>query len=129
MSKLLELSMVKEFAEAIELDVALVTQTFAIKAHVGVVKRTPVDEGRARANWQIGIGTIPGKTTTTDKQPLGSDPGIPADVAKIDGTKIVYISNSLDYIVPLEDGSSKQAPQGMAALTMAELQGEIDAAL
>ncbi|CFO10931.1 Uncharacterised protein [Bordetella pertussis] len=35
---------------------------------------------------------------------------------------MTYLSNSLPYAVPLENGWSKQAPQGMAKLTAQEFQ-------
>ena len=34
---------------------------------------------------------------------------------------VVWLSNNLDYILFLEEGSSRQAPQGMVAVTVQEL--------
>ena len=44
-------------------------------------------------------------------------------VGALSGKKVIYISNNLDYIVPLEYGHSGQAPQGMAAIALAEVMG------
>ncbi len=38
--------------------------------------------------------------------------------------QIVYIANNVNYIIYLEDGTSKQAPEGMVAITMQELADE-----
>lgn len=83
--------------------------------------------GRARGNWQASInvalvGTVDGvdksgaKTKTKgfamiesllDSQAIGS---------------IIYLSNNLPYIIPLEEGHSSQAPAGsIIAITIAEL--------
>ena len=129
MTKLIPLKITEEFAELIGLDIALITQTYALKAHTGFVKRTPVDTGRARANWQIGIGNAAGQTTATDKQAFGSDPPLSPALKQIDGEQVVFITNSLDYIEALENGSSQQAPSGFVRITIARLQAEVDAEL
>lgn len=131
MAELMQLESVAEFAEAIGLDIAIVTQKLAVDLHTAIVKRTPVDTGRARANWQMGIGSMPtGTLASADKQDFGSEPTGGAPEAKsIDGTESVFIVNNLPYIAALEDGSSKQAPQGMVAVSVAQIQGEIDAFL
>jgi len=80
--------------------------------------------GRFRANWQIGVGTM-NTTTTEDTDKSGS-----ATLARIKGVadglkagQVVVISNSLPYAQRLEVGWSKQAPQGMVRLTVADLPG------
>lgn len=99
-----------------------------------IIMRTPVDTGRARANWVLGIGapTILDATDKIDshKAPVNSR-GLGRSIAKtellqglagFDATegKTIYITNSVPYIGRLEYGSSKQAPQGMVRLTAAE---------
>ena len=59
-----------------------------------IVKRTPVDTGRLRNNWQI-----------TPKVRLGEK---------------LYITNNLPYAKRIEDGYSQQAPAGMVKVTIAE---------
>ena len=90
-----------------------------------VVEKTPVDIGRARANWQAGIGS-PDRTVTD-----GKDRGWGVTIAKagveFDRAPLgvpMFLTNSLPYIIPLEFGhSKKQAPGGMLRLAMAELRG------
>lgn len=122
MPDLIELRSVKEFAKAIQLPVATVTQRLALEVFTGVVKRTPVDTGRARSGWQMAIGEIPTGSPSSSASP----PSTPS-VQGIDGKRSVFIVNNVHYIVFLEAGHSRQAPSGMIAVTMAGIQGRIDA--
>lgn len=88
-----------------------------LAADQAVVLATPVDSGRARANWRPSIGAM---DTTVLPEP--SSPGVGLRQALQDGENIarsyrggnnsptVHLTNSLPYIQPLNDGSSKQAP-------------------
>lgn len=97
----------------------------ALEALSRIVLRTPVDTGRARGNWNVGVGEADagfawdqydaqGQGTIARGQALleGAPPG-----------QVLYVTNSIAYILPLEHGHSKQAPAGMVAVTLAELQG------
>lgn len=90
---------------------------------------TPVDTGWARANWVPRIGEpFRGTAGTREQAEAGSvslaeqGAGI-ASVAssyKLEKGR-VYISNNVPYILPLNEGSSQQAPAGFvqAAVTKA----------
>jgi hypothetical protein len=88
-----------------------------------IVMRTPVDTGRARGNWNVGVGS-PDRSTTegTDRAGGGTIARGSAPIAAWQGTGSLFITNSLPYIIPLEDGHSSQAPAGMVKVTIAELQ-------
>lgn len=97
----------------------------AIKIYESIVKKTPVDTGRARANWQISIGhQVNGQVKEGDPSPYGSPPRDKAQQeVKIGAMKKsdapIYIQNNLPYIVGLEYGRSNQSPHGMVGLTIA----------
>lgn len=80
-----------------------------------VVMATPVDTGRARANWIASLDAASSSTTqATDK---GGAQAIAAARATINGydgdtNAEVHITNNLEYIGFLNDGSSAQAPSG-----------------
>ncbi|AGN30435.1 hypothetical protein SXAG_00154 [Synechococcus phage S-CBS4] len=78
-----------------------------------VVQGTPVDTGRARANWQATINTpATGSTEDTDKQGGATISAASNAVSQAVGN-VFYITNNLPYIYRLEfDGWSKQAPSG-----------------
>jgi len=103
------------FTKDMGLELDTVVRKVALDAHNRVTQKTPVDKGRAKANWNVGTGAVDYTTSesTTIQRPT---------LNKGDGKRPVYITNNLPYIHKLEQGSSKQAPSGMVAVTMMELQ-------
>ena len=100
------------------------------KAHV-VVRKTafelqgmmidmsPVDTGRFRGNWQVGLGAI-NQSTSAALDPSGEATKGRAQAA-LQGWKpgqTIYLSNSLPYALRLERGWSQQAPSGVVRLTV-----------
>lgn len=82
-----------------------------------VIIGTPVDTGRARANWQLAIGTAPQSVSNkTDRATPNSDSGRSGSevrkAGKILGVRkagrSVFIANNLGYIGALEEGHSSQ---------------------
>lgn len=104
---------------------ALVVRRAALELQSGMIERTPVDTGRAKGSWQVGIGMVNTATTTrTDTTPLGEkDDAGAALAAEVvlntwkPGQKI-FLTLSLPYAKRLENGWSKQAPSGMVRLTV-----------
>jgi hypothetical protein len=87
-----------------------------------IVMKTPVDTGRARGNWQVTIAEpAEAQIDVKDKDGTAVIAAGMAAIADLPPNMVVWISNNLDYIEALEDGHSGQAPQGMVALTIAEL--------
>jgi len=85
-----------------------------------IVKKTPVDTGRARANWNISQ-TAPDRSVSVATDTSGA-----IALGRIAGNRTrlgtrTFLANSLPYIGALEDGSSKQAPAGMVKVTAAEM--------
>lgn len=97
----------------------------ALEADQVGVLRTPVDTGRARANWVASIGE-----PSTEDNPgpdLGSrDANETKSTAEalaqaqtaLAGYKLslgpIYLVNNTEYILFLDDGSSDQAPSGIS---------------
>jgi len=85
-----------------------------------IVMKTPVRTGRARSNWQTSIGSAPESVVwledpvKTGEIVLGSLPVY----------SIVFLTNNVPYIIYLEDGTSKQAPNGMVALSFEEMKAQ-----
>lgn len=79
--------------------------------------------GHFRGNWQLGIDQRP-TTELAGVDPDGSGLGgrvitrIPDDAAG----KVYWLANNAPYAMRLEMGYSRQAPQGMVGLTVAEWQ-------
>lgn len=88
-------------------------RVIALNVHKSLILKTPIDTGRAKANWNLSPGKI--DTTVTMSVIIK-----PYSLKKGDGLKPIYTTNSLNYIIFLEHGHSKQAPKGMVQLTMNE---------
>ncbi len=125
-----------------------VQKKIAIDLFARIIEKTPVGNpdlwaksslpapkgyvgGRARANWQISVGTpgtdtsqLPEKGVKTKQTISGIQEaeGFSAmATAKAGGT--IWIYNNLRYIKRLENGwSHKQAPLGMVAVSLAEIE-------
>lgn len=96
----------------------------------GVVEKWPVDIGRFKSHWQVvrSPGERAGVDPAGDKTIADGLGDLDALVAA-DPTAPVAIVNPLPYAAALEHGHSKQAPSGMVAVTIAEVQAKHGLAL
>lgn len=79
-----------------------------------VILATPVDTGRARGNWNVGINEV--DPTARSEDPSGRNAiarGTQVIGSYVTGT--ITLSNGLPYIQALDQGHSAQAPAGMTA--------------
>jgi len=103
----------------------------ALEATGRVKKRTAVDTGRARNNWNVSVGRPDWNTTTATDKSVSADRfrHVLADAKFGDS---IYITNGLPYIGKLEFGGypagpkitagyPTQAPGGMVRVVAAEL--------
>lgn len=126
---------VATFAAKAKVKTLYETRVVVMELFRRVILKTPVDTGRARANWQFFIGD-PVPKADDSKDPSGS-----AAISAVDsGLKnfqlgqVAWLANNLPYIRVLEYGEypnpnkgtktvggySAQAPQGMVRVTAAE---------
>jgi len=81
--------------------------------------------GQARRNWQVSIGS-PATSRIQGTDSSGTDTindGIVV-LGSLTAPGRVWISNPLEYMEPLENGWSKQAPQGMVAKALADIEAK-----
>ncbi len=98
-------------------DVDAMVGKFTRRLGVGILRRvvlaTPVDTGRARANWQVDLNATPqGQLEEFDK---GGGAAVSKGAAKIKTAKsygTIDMVNNVPYIGRLNEGSSRQAPAG-----------------
>jgi HK97 gp10 family phage protein len=96
-----------------------------------IILRNAVDTGYSRANWNISVGDI---DPTVTAPPPESDRGLhkgnikakPAPNLNIDGSKPVYITNSVHYVKYLEYGTEKMAPRPMVRPAIARTRARIN---
>lgn len=90
--------------------------------------------GHFRANWQLGVGSIPsGEKAGTDTSPKGGGgatvKGIVASIPAEAAGKVYWLANNVPYAQRLEDGWSRQAPTGVVGITAVRFQSIVDAAV
>lgn len=128
------------FATKVGLAPAVVAKRVGMALLEKIVRKTPVDTGRARANWNISVNA-PDRTvhdtpllraihgmTTPDPASFAATHSALNRAAGLEVTPQdeIWISNNLPYIVALEHGHSQQAPAGMVMLSVFEVSAELD---
>jgi len=115
----------------------IVVRRASLELMTSIVLKTPVDTGRARASWQVSLNRVDPTVTYTAIDKDGAKTivrGAAAINQWRDGDTIVLFSN-LPYMPVLEYGrddgrpGSKQAPQGMVRVSIAEWNTYIDKAV
>lgn len=122
----------RKFANKVRGRGRLVMQKVSLEVDRGVVLSTPVDTGRARAGWNVGVNNVnlrerPGLTTSRGERAGSAGPVARQVLSENEATILrevqagstVFITNNVEYIGFLDGGSSTQAPQGMVAKTVA----------
>lgn len=98
-----------------------------------IIKRTPVDTGRLRGNWQLTINKPAyGELDVADKTGAKALATGTTNSKKIKLKDSVYLTNNMPYAGVIEDGrtdssGSLQAPQGMVKVTVTEYQRIVSA--
>ncbi|MEC7119306.1 MAG: HK97 gp10 family phage protein [Pseudomonadota bacterium] len=108
------------FAKEVTQEVGRIYRGFAITVLNNLILLSPVDTGRYRANHLLSFGA-PDATVSEQTDRSGSVT-LAAGVAAINGIPdgtfpVIYIQNNLPYALELELGSSRQAPNGVYALS------------
>jgi len=122
---------VKAFAEKAGKDADAIISKVCLDLLSDIVLNTPVDTGRARANWQCSVGSPAsgeisfasdaGKGITAPSESSASAYAISAGANAVASAprNIFWITNNLPYIYRLEfDEWSNQAPNGMVRLAI-----------
>lgn len=113
------------FADRIDATLDAVAKKVALAIYNGVISRTPVDTGYARSQWQI---LFSGDDCAV--RPIGDHSA--EDIAMLStytvvGHGVILIANGAAYIKKLEyEGHSKAAPEGMARVTLSDVQSQLD---
>lgn len=125
---------VSRFTKKAQGNMDLVLRKVLLDLFTRVIRRTPVDTGRARGNWMCSVSQAAMQQTgVLDRTSAGRGGG--QAIAAMSETAlnakvgdVVYLTNTLPYILQLEYGSSKQAPAGMVGITLQEYPGIVEMA-
>lgn len=120
------MSTIANFRQSVEDRVGTLKKLAAFHLWNAVTQRSPVDTGRFRAAWNIAEGradlSVPPEVAKGTTLP----PPQPPEIGAIRPGVPIVVSNNLPYALPLEKGSSTQAPQGVAAIAVREVLGAFD---
>ena len=123
---------VRAFASRANMSVERTVKGTAIKLFSAVIKSSPVDTGRFRANWTA-AGVQPSTVTTdmTDKSGSAATGAMVNYINSAKGQTVFTMANNLPYAHVIEYGGypgdgpntvggfSKQAPQGVVRVNVA----------
>lgn len=107
-----------QLAQKMGADLETVARKATLDLFNAVVRRTPVDTGRFRANWNVTAGAPSYSITEATDESRASTEAAKALTLAVGG--VTYMSNGLPYAQRLETGWSKQAPSGMVRLSAIE---------
>ena len=116
----------KNFTNKAEKNSEKIFRGTAISLFGRIIKRTPVDSGRLKGNWQVDVnqpasGDIGSKDATPIKTMSGGSAiKIQSGVGTPSLNDTIYMVNNLSYAKTIEGGSSTQAPSGMVAVSLTE---------
>jgi hypothetical protein len=127
---------IAKFVEKTKGRVDLVVTKMTLDVFNAVIMKTPVDTGRARANWRASVGKysvfVDDDCDKTGQEAMAQ---VAAVIGPAKGGGISYLTNSLSYISVLEYGrasgkpGSIQAPNGMVRITCQEFQDYVQRAV
>lgn len=73
--------------------------------------------GRFRGSWNLGVGDMPSNVETIDPSGAETQGRIIATIPEQASGKVYYLINQVPYANRIEQGWSRQAPQGVVGLT------------
>jgi hypothetical protein len=114
----------------VDFDTAKLTKTVNTKASqvirkiiidgmTRLIRQSPVDTGRFKANWSTSINEMSLGTATDTKENISKSI---KGISSYQLGQTAFLHNNLEYALPLEYGSSKQAPVGWIRNTAEEIQ-------
>lgn len=134
---------VSEWIEETEVKIDDILQTIIIQVGTMVVRLSPVDTGRFRANWHLSIDAESGTSSTAfDQEGQSTINLIASEANRFTAGQVAYIQNNVLYGNDLEwglyngptqkvtaEGFSTQAPNGMVRVTEAEFMNIVNEAI
>jgi hypothetical protein len=114
----------KKFGRVIDEEAKVIFQKITLELDSRIVLGTPVETGRARGNWfpSVGAPSPAVNDKATDKSGAAAISAATTMVGSLTLGDVAWFTNNLPYILPLENGHSGQAPQGMVDINLNAVQ-------
>jgi hypothetical protein len=125
---------VQQIVEKTKIRMDVVVRKLCMDMFSDIMMASPVLTGAFRGNWMLSIGqpafsTDKSKKLKEDGAALAATNAAVAGMGKEAIGSVIYWTNSMPYAYRLEHGWSKQAPNGMVAVTVAAWQSHMQRAL
>lgn len=133
----------QRFAEKTKDKADLAVGSIVVRVSGRVDQRSPVGDatywknpapkgyvgGRFRGSWNLGVDTFPPNAETIDPSGSATQGRIIASIPEKSAGKVYYLINQVPYAQRIEEGWSRQAPQGVVGLTVIEFRQIVDEAV
>lgn len=126
------------FTETTKIRADQVIRKVALDIYAEVLRRSPVDTGRFRGNWRVGIGRTQygvddggaSRGVRKGEEPRATEEARASEVILQAGAgDLIIISNNLPYARGLENGRSAQNRHGILAPSIDKVTTEFEAAV
>jgi len=107
------------FAEEVKAEHVRLMKKVTLELLGRVTQKSPVDTGRFRANWMVGINAT--DYTTTESTVNDTIERGMATLTPLAFGEAIHVSNNLPYANKLEHGYSGQAPEGILSVSVEEI--------
>ena len=123
----------KDFIEDTKMRTVTVLKKVGLDMITSLSYYTPVDTGRARANWNMDVNATPTEVTPKEKRTKKISTGAGNAITKenkrkakeaMTGVKVgdaLHIANNVEYISYLNDGTERIAPFAMVEKSMEDV--------
>ncbi|MDD5385350.1 MAG: HK97 gp10 family phage protein [Gallionella sp.] len=120
---------ISRFVEKAKANIDIAARKTTLEVFSRVIKRSPVDTGRFRGNWNYSINapTFSVNVNQYDKTGDSTIGNIDSSLPQKTAGNVFFLTNSLPYANRLENGWSKQSPRGMVQLTVIEFESILKA--
>lgn len=103
-----------------------VIRASAIELSTEIIKRTPVDTGRLRGNWQPTVnGPAQSALIKKDKTGQSTINKVKTKTNEWDLNETFYLTNNLVYAQYIENGTDKIKPKGMVKTTLRDFRATV----
>lgn len=103
-----------------------VVRAAAISLFGEIIKRTPVDTGRLRGNWQASLSSpATGTLSIIDRSGATAVNKVKQKAAEFKINDIIYLTNNLEYAQYIENGTPYIRPFGMVKTTLRDFKATV----
>jgi len=113
----------KKLAAKVDNNASVFIRKIAIDGLQRLIVQSPVDTGRFKANWSSSVGNL---DTSTTEETTSNFSQQSKGIRDYKVNQPMFLHNNLEYAIPLEYGSSKQAPKGWIRNTANLLQKKLN---